>query len=123
MIRVIAASFALVAAQAMPPVKAPSPVPAANAVTETAQAVYLADLAAKRRGRRSEAAVLGTAHLSSLPDDFDGKRLQPLIDRLKAWAPGLRRSSSGRACRRTNAGRETDSPTLWPSYSTSVRRA
>jgi hypothetical protein len=71
----------------MPPVQAPDPVPAVNEVTEDAKAVYLADAAARRRGQRSELAVLGTPHLSSLPADFDRGRFRPLIDRLKAWAP------------------------------------
>jgi hypothetical protein len=87
MIYALTVSVALLASQDMPPTKAPAPVPATNAVTENAQAVYLADAAAERRGQRSELAVLGTAHLSSLPGDFDRKRFQPLIDRLKAWAP------------------------------------
>ena len=62
----------------------PKPV---NAVTEAAKAVYIADAAARERGDRSQLMVLGTTHLSGLPDSFDRARFAPLLDRLEAWAP------------------------------------
>ena len=72
-----------------PPVEpiAPPRIAAVNAPTESAEAVYLADAAAIRRGDRSQILVLGTAHLRFLPDDFDRSRFSPLLDRLAAWAP------------------------------------
>lgn len=62
----------------------PKPV---NAVTEAAKAVYIADAAARERGDRSQLLVLGTTHLSGLPDSFDRTRFSPLLDKLEAWAP------------------------------------
>jgi len=62
----------------------PKPV---NAVTEAAKAVYIADAAARERGDRSQVMVLGTTHLSGLPDSFERARFGPLLDRLEAWAP------------------------------------
>lgn len=50
-------------------------------------AVAIADAAARERGDLSQVLVLGTAHLSSLPKDFDRTRFDDLIDRLAAWAP------------------------------------
>jgi hypothetical protein len=38
-------------------------------------------------GQPNEVMVLGTAHLSGWPDDFDPVQLAPLIDRLAAWKP------------------------------------
>ncbi|MCJ9427951.1 DUF5694 domain-containing protein [Kordiimonas marina] len=90
MINSLLASIALLAAVEIPadaPANAPAPIAAPNPVTENAQAVYLADDAAKARGHRSELAVLGTAHLSHLPKDFDFNRFDPLLARLKAWGP------------------------------------
>lgn len=49
--------------------------------------VEIADAAANERGDRSEVLVLGTAHLSYLPADFDRTRFDPLLARLAAWAP------------------------------------
>lgn len=49
--------------------------------------VTLADRAAERRGDRSQVLVLGTAHLSNLPKDFDFSRFAPLLDKLAAWKP------------------------------------
>ncbi len=64
----------------------PNPVPV-NEVTEAAKGVYLADAAARKRGERSQLAVLASTHLSGLPDEFDRTRFRPLIEKLKAWAP------------------------------------
>lgn len=66
---------------------APAPVSMVNKPTASAEAVYIADTAAKRRGNRSQVLVLGTAHLRLLPDDFNLGRFDPLLDRLAAWAP------------------------------------
>ena len=67
---------------------APQAILPVNRTTESAQAVYLADAAAKDRGNRSRVAVLGTTHLrQSLHKDFDFKRFGPLLDKLEAWAP------------------------------------
>jgi hypothetical protein len=49
--------------------------------------VAIADEAAARRGDLSKVAVLGTAHLSALPKDFDPRRLAGLLDKLAAWKP------------------------------------
>lgn len=38
-------------------------------------------------GPPSEVMVLGTPHLSSLPNTFRGEQLAPLLDRLAAWKP------------------------------------
>lgn len=38
-------------------------------------------------GPRNEVMVLGTIHLSDLPDSFDPALLQPLLARLAAWKP------------------------------------
>jgi hypothetical protein len=58
-----------------------------KAPTEAAKAVAIADEAAARRGDLSQVAVLGTAHLSALPKEFDMRRLAGLIDKLAAWKP------------------------------------
>lgn len=61
--------------------------PQLRPTTEIANAVAVADEAAARRGNLSQVAVLGTAHLSALPKDFDMRRLAGLIDKLAAWKP------------------------------------
>lgn len=38
-------------------------------------------------GRVNEVMVLGTPHLSGLPDTFRAEQLDPLLDRLAAWQP------------------------------------
>jgi len=38
-------------------------------------------------GRPNDVLVLGTPHLSSLPDDFSPATLAPLLDRLAGWRP------------------------------------
>lgn len=65
----------------------PAAIPAVNAPTENAQAVYLVDDAARQRGDRSQLAVLGTYHLRNLPEGFDTNRFVPLVEKLEAWAP------------------------------------
>jgi hypothetical protein len=62
-------------------------IPSLRSATESATAVAIADEAAARRGNLSQVAVLGTAHLSELPKDFDMSRLAGLIDKLAAWKP------------------------------------
>ena len=64
-----------------------SSTPSLKATTEIATAVAIADEAAAKRGDLSEVTVLGTAHLSSLPKDFEMRRLARLIDKLAAWKP------------------------------------
>jgi hypothetical protein len=49
--------------------------------------VDIVDMAARQRGDRSPVLVLGTSHLSSLPEDFDRGRMDPLLDRLAGWKP------------------------------------
>ncbi|MEG3597890.1 MAG: hypothetical protein VX357_06555, partial [Pseudomonadota bacterium] len=49
--------------------------------------VEIVDAAAQERGDKGEVLVLGTSHLSSLPDDFDRTRFEPLMDRLAEWQP------------------------------------
>lgn len=56
-------------------------------LTAHAAAVLQADQAAMKRGQRSQVAVLATAHLSALPADFDRQRLEPLLQKLTAFAP------------------------------------
>ena len=58
-----------------------------KATTEIANAVAIADEAAARRGDLSPVAVLGTAHLSALPKEFDISRLSGLVEKLVAWKP------------------------------------
>lgn len=55
--------------------------------TKAAQAVYLVDKAARKRGDLSQIAVLGTSHLYYLPENFDISRFGPLLERLESWAP------------------------------------
>ena len=74
---------------------------AANAQAERpGSAIDYADEAAEQRGDRSELLVLGTSHLSSLPDDFDTSRLDPLIDALATWGADriAVESTSGPVC-------------------------
>lgn len=40
-----------------------------------------------RTGPANEVAVLGSAHLSQLPERFQPEALAPLLDRLAAWKP------------------------------------
>lgn len=40
-------------------------------------------------GAPAELLVLGTPHLSGLPDGFDAKNLEPLLARLAAWKPAI----------------------------------
>ncbi|WP_260580565.1 hypothetical protein [Sphingopyxis sp. PET50] len=40
-------------------------------------------------GEPGEALVLGTPHLSGLPDSFDPANLEPLLARLAAWKPQI----------------------------------
>jgi len=49
--------------------------------------VDIVDEAARERGDLTPVLVLGTSHLSSLPDDFPVERFDPLLDRLEQWAP------------------------------------
>jgi len=53
----------------------------------TADPVSIVGAAAQTRGDRTPVLVLGSAHLSSLPKDFDRTRFDPLLDRLAKWAP------------------------------------
>jgi hypothetical protein len=68
--------------------------------TPVAKAVRIVDEAALKRGHRSEVVVLGTAHLSRLPADFDTSHFAPLLDRLAHWQPQLIavESASGAQC-------------------------
>ncbi|MBX7501985.1 hypothetical protein K3181_11080 [Qipengyuania sp. YG27] len=59
----------------------------AQTAAEPADPVAIVDAAARERGDLSEVLVLGTAHLSALPEDFDRSRFAPLIDRLADWQP------------------------------------
>lgn len=52
-----------------------------------ADPVTIVDEAARQRGDLSEVLVLGTAHLSGLPENFDRTRFDPLLDRLEQWHP------------------------------------
>lgn len=60
--------------------------PAQAAATPT-DPVAIVDETARERGDLSEVLVLGTAHLSALPEDFDRTRFAPLLDRLAEWRP------------------------------------
>lgn len=62
---------------------------AAGAQAEAGQAQPFVPGAHKgpRQGVQNEVAVLGTAHLSRLPNTFDPSTLAHLIDRLAAWQP------------------------------------
>ncbi len=59
----------------------------AQAAAEPADPVAIVDAAARERGDLSEVLVLGTAHLSALPEDFDRSRFDPLLDLLADWRP------------------------------------
>ncbi|TNE62456.1 MAG: hypothetical protein EP335_12765 [Alphaproteobacteria bacterium] len=89
MINALFVSIALLAGADAAGTDAPAPkaIAPVNEATAAAQAVYLADAAASTRGDRSQLLVLGTGHLSGLPENFDRARFRPLLDRLKAWAP------------------------------------
>lgn len=52
-----------------------------------AQAFDPAAMRAKVAGPRTEVLVLGTAHLSGVPDAFRPEHLAPVLDRLAAWRP------------------------------------
>lgn len=83
MLNTLIASAALLIMQ-----QTPAQIPPVNGVTDSAKAVCLADEAAKKRGNRSEIAVLGTTHLrQSLKKDFDLQHFDLLLDKLEAWAP------------------------------------
>lgn len=49
--------------------------------------VDIVDRMARERGDLTPVLILGTAHLSSLPDDFPAQRFDPLLDALEGWAP------------------------------------
>lgn len=54
-----------------------------------AQPVELAFLDARMPAPRTHVLVLGTAHLSGMPDDFKAASLQPVLDRLSAYRPDI----------------------------------
>ena len=73
------------------------------AASTAAIAVPPVDLAALDRdmaGPRAQVLVLGTVHLAELPAGFDMQRLDPLLDRLEAFAPQIIavESLSGEEC-------------------------
>lgn len=57
-----------------------APVPAAQHVNQVDTAI---------REGHSQVLVLGTSHLSSLPEGFDPHRFDPLLDKLAAWNPEM----------------------------------
>ena len=61
--------------------------PSAPMKSEANDPVSIVDQAAQDRGDLSEVLVLGTAHLSSLPENFDTARFDPLLGRLEDWQP------------------------------------
>lgn len=61
--------------------------PAAQVAAEVTDPVSIVDQAARDRGNLSEVLVLGSAHLSSLPENFDTARFDPLLGRLVDWQP------------------------------------
>lgn len=67
--------------------------------TPTAQAAALTDQAIPP-AERTQIAVLGTAHLSTLPATVDMAHFAPLVDRLAAWRPQIIaiESMSGQNC-------------------------
>lgn len=93
-------STLLLSAALLNPAEAPAAIANPKTDSEFAQAVYLADQAALQRGGLSQVAVLGTSHLSSLPADFDKRRLAPLLNRLEGFAPDkiLIEALSGAQC-------------------------
>jgi hypothetical protein len=60
---------------------------AAGETTPAAQAVEIADAAV--REPKTEVLVLGTPHLSALPEGTDPALFEPVLDRLAAWKPEL----------------------------------
>jgi len=60
---------------------------AAGETTPAAQAVEIADAAV--REPKTEVLVLGTPHLSALPEGTDPVLFEPVLDRLAAWKPEL----------------------------------
>ena len=58
-----------------------------QATAEPADPVAIVDEAARERGDLSEVLVLGTAHLSGMPEDFDRTQFEPLLARLEEWHP------------------------------------
>ena len=79
--------LAMLLAATAPLAGAPAAVSSPNKPTAAAEAVNIADRAAADRGDRSQVAVLGTAHLSSLPKDFDTHRFASQLDKLARWHP------------------------------------
>lgn len=73
------ACLATVGATISHPVKA-EPTPAAKAVAIADAAVH---------ERKTEVLVLGTPHLSALPEGTDPARFEPLLAKLAAWQPQL----------------------------------
>jgi hypothetical protein len=61
--------------------------PSAPMTSEANDPVSIVDQAARDRGDLSEVLVLGSAHLSSLPENFDTARFDPLLGRLVDWQP------------------------------------
>ncbi|MGQ4659566.1 DUF5694 domain-containing protein [Lysobacter sp. F6437] len=60
------------------------------AITGIAQAqVDLTTLDDRMAGPRAQVLVLGTVHLSEIPDGFDPATLEPVIDRLAAFKPDI----------------------------------
>ena len=60
--------------------------------TVCAAAPPTVDLSAYGRevaGPRTQVMVLGSTHLSAMPDDFRAERLDPLLARLEAYAPTI----------------------------------
>ncbi|QQP94849.1 DUF5694 domain-containing protein [Lysobacter enzymogenes] len=51
--------------------------------------VDLSELSRRSAGPRTQVAVLGTAHLSGLPKDYDLTRLEPVLERLAAFKPDI----------------------------------
>lgn len=76
---------------------------AAPPLTPAARTVAVVDEAFK--GKPTELAVLGTAHLSQLGERFTTTRLEPLLARLEQWRPAVItvEASNGRACDDANA--------------------
>jgi len=60
---------------------------ATTTAAPSADLVDIVDTMAQERGDLTPVLVLGTSHLSSLPDDFPNQRFDPLLDELEEWAP------------------------------------
>ncbi|WP_447751834.1 DUF5694 domain-containing protein [Sphingopyxis fribergensis] len=63
-------------------------------LTMAAPATYIppfdpGQLKANVAGPPGELLVLGTPHLSGLPESFDAKNLEPLLERLAGWKPAI----------------------------------